>query len=197
MNIQPMGPEAIRARIEQLRAQLGLNAPSRQPTSSDPTGSLSGLIGSPDSLKSGGFKPLSPFAPGVSVAGGEALKPMIERAAAEAGVEPALFDALVASESSYDPNARSRAGALGLSQLMPGTAAGLGVTDPFDPWQNLQGGARYLAQMMKKFRDPRTALAAYNAGPGAVEKAGGIPNYPETRAYVEKVMRLYELRRSQ
>ncbi|MFY9234476.1 MAG: lytic transglycosylase domain-containing protein [Fimbriimonadaceae bacterium] len=192
MNIQPMGPEGVRARMEAIRAKMEAAFPSKvQEFISGEAAPTSGLTGG-----IGGSKPMNPFGAGVSVAGAPTeLKSLIEKAATEAGVDPALFDALIASESAYDPRARSRAGAMGLSQLMPGTARGLGVTDPFDAWQNLSGGARYLSQMMKKFGDPRTALAAYNAGPGAVEKAGGIPNYAETRAYVEKVMRLYEMKK--
>ncbi|HVL39761.1 MAG TPA: lytic transglycosylase domain-containing protein, partial [Fimbriimonadaceae bacterium] len=107
-----------------------------------------------------------------------------------------LLDALVAEESAYDPNARSRAGAMGLSQLMPGTARELGVADPFDPAQNLRGGAKYLAQMLQRFGDLRLALAAYNAGPGAVEKAGlAVPPYRETQEYVERVMKSYQEKR--
>ena len=198
MNIRPMGPEGIRARMAEIRARLdsvASNSPPGGPAGPVTANSrLSGSIGSDAS----GFRPVSPTTPGITVAPANAgLKSMVQKAATAAGVDPALFDALIASESGYDPNARSRAGAMGLSQLMPGTAKSLGVENPFDPWQNLQGGARYLAQMMSKFKDPKLALAAYNAGPGAVERAGGIPNYKETQGYVEKVMRLYELRRSE
>ncbi len=112
----------------------------------------------------------------------------IEAAAAKNGVDPALLRALVRQESGFDPAARSSAGAVGLTQLMPGTAASLGV-DPTDPAQALDGGARYLRQQLDRFGgDERLALAAYNAGPGAVARAGGIPPYAETQQYVERVL---------
>ena len=105
------------------------------------------------------------------------------------GIDPALLKGLVQQESGFDPNARSGAGAVGLTQLMPGTAAALGVTDPTDPAQSLQGGARYLREQLDRFGgDERLALAAYNAGPGAVSKYGGIPPYAETQGYVNKVL---------
>ena len=186
MRTPPLGPDGIRARMEQIRAKLEAAFPARTP---EPSG-LTGQIGS-----DGTIPPMNPL--GMSIQPNDPqIKGMIERAATGAGIDPVLFDALVASESAYDPNARSRAGAMGLSQLMPGTARSLGVGNPFDPIENLRGGATYLAQMLKRFGDPKLALAAYNAGPGAVERAGGVPNYKETRAYVDKVMRLYELRRS-
>lgn len=111
----------------------------------------------------------------------------IESAAAEAGVDPTLLAALVWAESGFRADAGSGAGAMGLTQLMPGTARGLGV-DPHDPVQNLRGGARYLAQQLDRFGSPALALAAYNAGPGAVAEHGGIPPYSETRAYVPRVL---------
>jgi soluble lytic murein transglycosylase-like protein len=112
----------------------------------------------------------------------------IDAAAARHGVDPALLKGLVRQESGFDPAARSSAGALGLTQLMPGTAAGLGV-DASDPLQALEGGARYLRQQLDRFGgDPAMALAAYNAGPGAVAKFGGIPPYAETQGYVQKVL---------
>ena len=155
---------------------------------------VSGLSG-----EIGGVRPFNPFGSGVAVRSLEAppqLKNLIRQAANENGVDPALLDALVAEESAYDPNARSRAGAMGLSQLMPGTARELGVADPFDPAQNLRGGAKYLAQMLQRFGDLRLALAAYNAGPGAVEKAGlAVPPYRETQEYVERVMKSYQEKR--
>jgi soluble lytic murein transglycosylase-like protein len=112
----------------------------------------------------------------------------ISAAAAKHGVDPALLAALVRQESNCNPNAKSPAGASGLTQLMPGTAAGLGVSDPTDPKQALDGGAKYLSQQLKAFDgDVARALAAYNAGPGAVQRFGGIPPYAETQNYVRKV----------
>jgi cell wall-associated NlpC family hydrolase len=114
---------------------------------------------------------------------------LIVQAANANGVDPALLKALVRQESNFNPNAVSGAGAQGLTQLMPGTAAGLGVTSPSDPLQSLMGGARYLHNALAQFGgDESLALAAYNAGGGAVRRYGGIPPYPETQAYVPKVL---------
>ena len=113
----------------------------------------------------------------------------IDAAAASNGIDPALLKGLVSQESGFNPNARSGAGAVGLTQLMPGTAASLGVTNPLDPAQSLQGGAKYLRQQLDRFGgDEKLALAAYNAGPGAVAKYGGVPPYAETQNYVNSVM---------
>jgi soluble lytic murein transglycosylase-like protein len=121
--------------------------------------------------------------------GGEAqFGPLVDEAARHHGVEPALLRALVKQESGFDPNAVSPAGATGLGQLMPATAAGLGVTDPRDPAQSADGAARYLKQQLQAFGgDVVRALAAYNAGPGAVQRFGGVPPYAETQDYVRKV----------
>ena len=114
------------------------------------------------------------------------------RAAARHGVDPKLVLAVARVESCFDPRARSVAGALGMMQLMPATAAELGVADPFDPEASLDGGARYLGAMLARFGgDVELALAAYNAGPGNVARHGGVPPFPETRRYVERVGRLY------
>ncbi|MHA6324062.1 lytic transglycosylase domain-containing protein [Roseivivax sp. CAU 1753] len=107
-------------------------------------------------------------------------------AARRHGVPEDLFLRLVQQESGWNPNALSHKGAMGLAQLMPGTAKRLGV-DPTDPSQNLEGGARYLKAQYQRFKSWRLALAAYNAGPGAVEKYGGVPPYNETKNYVKVI----------
>jgi soluble lytic murein transglycosylase-like protein len=115
-----------------------------------------------------------------------------------AGVDPKLVEAIIANESGFDPNATSRAGARGLMQLMPQTAASLGVLDPYDPAQNVRGGIRYLRALLDRFGDVRLAVAAYNAGPGAIERYGGVPPYAETQNYVHSVLtRYHELRADQ
>lgn len=114
----------------------------------------------------------------------------IEEVAGRYGLDPRLLAALVWAESGFDPSAVSPAGAIGLTQLMPGTAVGLGV-DPRDPLQNLEGGTRYLRAQLDRFGRLDLALAAYNVGPGRVVEAGGIPQIPETRAYVARVLGLY------
>lgn len=118
-----------------------------------------------------------------------AYAPLIERAAARYGLEPSLLSGLIQQESGFDPSARSAAGALGLTQLMPSTAASLGVTEPLDPAQSIEGGARYLSQLLAQFGGNAVdALAAYNAGPSAVRQYGGVPPYPETQQYITKVL---------
>lgn len=113
---------------------------------------------------------------------------LIVAAANRHGLDPALLKGLIRAESDFDPNAGSGAGAVGLTQLMPGTAASLGVTDPRDPAQSIEGGAKYLKQQLDAFGgDVTKALAAYNAGPGAVARYGGVPPYAETQAYVQRV----------
>jgi soluble lytic murein transglycosylase-like protein len=112
----------------------------------------------------------------------------ITAAAKKYGIDPALLAGLVKQESGFNPNAGSSAGARGLTQLMPGTAAGLGVTNVLDPAQSLDGGAKYLRAQLDAFGgDVARALAAYNAGPGAVQRYGGVPPYAETQNYVRAV----------
>jgi soluble lytic murein transglycosylase-like protein len=109
------------------------------------------------------------------------------------GLDPALVLAVAAVESGFQPKAVSRKGAQGLMQLMPDTATSLGVADAFDPETNLEGGSRYLAELITLYGGDLTkALAAYNAGPGAVKRHGGVPPYSETRAYVKKVLERYK-----
>lgn len=115
--------------------------------------------------------------------------PHVQAAEMRYALPPGLLDALVWIESRYNPVAVSKAGAAGLGQLMPGTARDLGVINRFDPVANLNGAANYLRQMLNKFGQVHLALAAYNAGPGAVERARGIPRNRETPAYVRNVLR--------
>lgn len=115
----------------------------------------------------------------------------IQQAAERHGLDPKLLHALVVVESAYRPNALSPVGAGGLTQLMPGTAAELGVADRFDPLQNLFGGADYLARQVLRFGDLRLALAAYNAGPARVAQLGRVPDIRETQAYVTAVVDCY------
>ncbi len=107
-------------------------------------------------------------------------------------VPPALVKAVIAAESAFDPSAVSRKGARGLMQLMPATARSLGVADPLRPEENVDGGVRYLRGMLDRFDDLKLAVAAYNAGPAAVVRYGGIPPYPETRDYVKRVLAYYQ-----
>lgn len=120
------------------------------------------------------------------------LAEAIERHARERDLEPRLVQAVVQVESGYNQRARSNKGAIGLMQLMPGTASDLAVTDPWDLEQNLRGGTSYLRQMIDRFGDLELALAAYNAGPEAVAKYGGIPPYEETRNYVRRILHLFD-----
>lgn len=134
----------------------------------------------------------------VRPSGGDALsafEPIIARHSAEYGIDPALVRAVITAESSGDPRSVSSKGAMGLMQLMPDEVKGYGITDPFDPDQNIRGGVRQLAEKLRLFGgDVRLALAAYNAGSGAVRKYGGVPPYAETQRYVTRVLALRDQR---
>ena len=120
------------------------------------------------------------------------LELVIDQHCGTQDLEPKLVRALIQVESAWNPVAVSRAGAMGLMQLMPDTAASLDVTDPYDPDQNVRGGTVFLRRMLDRFGGRvDLALAAYNAGPGAVERHGGIPPYAETRNYVQRILGLY------
>lgn len=135
---------------------------------------------------------------GAPAAGGEAvtvpswvpteLRATVGSAAAANGLQPALLAALLRAESGFDPRAVSPVGAQGIAQFMPSTAAGMGLRDPFDPGQAIPAAARLLAGHVRAFGSVPLALAAYNAGPGAVQRYGGIPPYPETQAYVARIL---------
>ncbi len=118
---------------------------------------------------------------------------LVGMSSAQWNVDPNLVKAIIANESGFNANATSDVGAQGLMQLMPATAAGLGVTDPYDPAQNVWGGTRYIRSMLDRFDgNVPLAVAAYNAGPGAVEKYGGVPPYAQTQNYVQNVLASYQ-----
>lgn len=119
------------------------------------------------------------------------IRGLVEKAAQEEGVDPALILAVIGVESGFRIDATSPAGAMGLMQLMPETAKALGIDNPYDPEANIRGGVRYLAQLLARFGRVDLALAAYNAGPGAVERFGGIPPFPETQAFVARVLQAW------
>jgi soluble lytic murein transglycosylase-like protein len=168
--------------LQTMVAQMNAPAtPAAAPAATAPASSFAGALAAAQT---------SPSAAPVSGTGASsAFDAQINAAAAGNGIDPALLKGLVSQESGFNPTARSGAGAVGLTQLMPGTAASLGVTNPLDPAQSLQGGAKYLREQLDRFGgDEKLALAAYNAGPGAVQKYGGVPPYAETQNYVTSVM---------
>jgi soluble lytic murein transglycosylase-like protein len=179
--------EAVVARVNELHALIGARPAA-------PTGATSSTFAT---QLAGAATATATAAPVASAAASPAAAELpadvpfgaeITAAAKKHGIEPALLAGLVKQESGFNPNAGSPAGARGLAQLMPGTAAGLGVSNVLDPLQSLDGGAKYLRQQLDAFGgDVTKALAAYNAGPGAVQRYGGVPPYAETQHYVRVV----------
>ena len=196
-----MSVDSTVARVAQLQALMGLSpaaAPASAPAttapaaggSSDFAARLASVAAAQPAATGPTSAPASAAATGTPSAPGAATQfaAEIDAAAKKFNVDPALLRGLIRQESNFNPNATSPAGARGLTQLMPGTAAALGV-DPSVPAQAIEGGAKYLRQQLDRFGgDPAKALAAYNAGPGAVQRYGGVPPYAETQNYVRSVM---------
>jgi soluble lytic murein transglycosylase-like protein len=193
-----MSIEAVMSRVSQLQAMLAGGAPALAapaPATGPSTFStaLQKATAGPTSTPLASQTTAGPAAtPAASASStlpaGTPYASEISTAATKNGVDPALLAGLVKQESGFNSNAGSGAGARGLTQLMPGTASGLGVTNILDPAQNLNAGAKYLKQQLDAFGgDVTKALAAYNAGPGAVQRFGGVPPYSETQNYVRVV----------
>lgn len=142
------------------------------------------FVGAAEELRAPAPPPDSPPSP-------QPFDAIVRRIATEQDLDPNLLHAILIVESAYRPDAVSSAGAQGLAQLMPGTARELGVNDPFDPEQNIAGGGAYIAGMLGRYRDVRLALAAYNAGPGRVDRLGRVPAIPETEGYVRDVIECF------
>jgi soluble lytic murein transglycosylase-like protein len=140
-------------------------------------------------------KPGAP-APAASTNADEGVRALVDQTAKSLDVSPELVHSVIQVESNYNPYAISPKGAQGLMQLMPATAKRFGVTNSFDPRQNIEGGVKYLKLLRETFKDDRLALAAYNAGEGAVTKYGDVPPYAETMKYVENVGKKYEQAKS-
>jgi hypothetical protein len=135
------------------------------------------------------FERSAPLRRDLSAMGSKDFTTFIEQASQKYNIDEDLLRAVIKAESNFNPSATSPKGAMGLMQLMPGTARSLGVNDAYDPSQNIDGGARYLRQMLDTFGgDTKKALAAYNAGPTAVQTYDGVPPYKETKNYVSKIM---------
>jgi soluble lytic murein transglycosylase-like protein len=185
----------VEQRMRTIESKLGIASDELQPTPTTPSEfsppsaevtSFSSVLG--DVMNDD--KPTPAISAGMNALKGLHLEPIVEQYAHKSGVASSLIKAVIKAESGGNPHAVSSAGAKGLMQLMPATARSLGVHNPLNPAENVEGGSKYLGQLLKKYRgNKELALAAYNAGSGAVAKYGGIPPYKETQNYVKKVLK--------
>lgn len=191
--------QAIHMRMQEIQARFG-SGPVGSGMSSVKTGQMDPAVGQGvtfEQILATKMKD-SPVSENKAVAGTSSappsdFDPIINEAAQKYNLDPDFLKAVIKQESGFNPKATSWVGAMGLMQLMPETAKDLGVKNGYDPADNVMGGAKYLRQQMDTFGgDMRKTLAAYNAGPGAVQKYGGIPPYKETQNYVANIMAIYE-----
>ena len=184
-----MSAASVMARVGEIESRIDMLRGTSPAPQAAPTQSFEAAL--TQAAATGGQTPAAAVGGLTPVGGAGGQTPFaaeIEAAAQRHGLDPALLKGLIRQESNFNPTAGSPAGARGLAQLMPATAASLGVTDVTDPAQSIEGGAKYLKQQLDRFGgDVTKALAAYNAGPGAVAKFGGVPPYAETQQYVQKV----------
>jgi soluble lytic murein transglycosylase-like protein len=191
-----MSVAAAVARVSEIEALLAQANGAQQVTQTQATDSTS-FQSQLQQATAAGLGATTSATTTTAVSGGQ-FDDQINAAAQKYGIDPALLKGLIRQESNFNPNAQSPAGAAGLCQLMPGTAAALGCTNPLDPAQAIDAGAKYLSQQLKAFGgDVSKALAAYNAGPGAVQRYGGVPPYAETQNYVRQVTAYADGYRSQ
>jgi soluble lytic murein transglycosylase-like protein len=187
--------QAVADRIEQITG-AAVAIPGMPQSQDDSTASFASVLQAQ-------MNSASPVSSETAEAGGPAMLPpsqidaLVNENAQAQAVDPALVKAIIANESGFNANATSNVGAQGLMQLMPGTAAALGVSNAYDPAQNVAGGTKYIKQLLDRFNgNVPLAVAAYNAGPGAVEKYSGVPPYAETQNYVQNVLSSYAKYRS-
>ena len=169
----------VQARIDQIFGVTHTDEEAPQVSNAPNTGRFASMV----QQQLHGQSAAAPGSPNAQIEG------LVQANGASQGVDPDLVRAIMANESGFNPDATSTAGAQGLMQLMPETAASMGVTNSYDPTQNVAGGTRYLRSMLDRFGgDVTKAVAAYNAGPEAVEHYGGVPPYAETQSYVNNVL---------